>query len=187
MPHNGRNACPLDVKTILTTAFSNSHPSAQTIPHQNSMETSQVQDTNSSDATIEELLAMIDFDALEELCFSNEIMLQSTLEIEETATSGGKRMHHELIQELRYEIETLRRQRENLHTSQHLRESLDRLLSTAGEPSSRLYAFEEKRELALAKVENTQLKERVRANIKIIKQAKSILDKQHAGARAASA
>lgn len=63
-----------------------------------------------------------------------------------------------------------------MHTNQLLRESLDRLLSTAGEPRSRLHALEEKRQLALVRRENAQLKDRVRANVKIIKQAKSILD-----------
>lgn len=127
---------------------------------------------------------MIDFDALEELCSSDE---ETQSVGHESTTAGGKQTHQELIQELRYEIDTLRRHKENLHTNQHLRESLDRLLSTTGAPSTRLLAFEEKRELGFAKLENTQLKERVRANIKIIKQAKSILDKQLVGARAESA
>lgn len=63
-----------------------------------------------------------------------------------------------------------------MHTNQLLRESLDRLLSTAEAPRSRLHALEEKRQLALVRRENAQLKDRVRANVKIIKQAKSILD-----------
>lgn len=151
------------------------------------MEGTQAQDIKALDATIQELLAMIDFDALEELCSTDEENQRSVLAVEDSAAFGGKRMHHELIQELRYEIEILRHQKENLHANQHLRESLDRLLATTGEPSLRLYAFEEKRELALARRENAQLKDRVRENIKIIKQAKSILDRQYAGTRAVSA
>lgn len=151
------------------------------------MEEARAQDTKALDDTIQELLSMIDFDALDELCSSDEEIQKSVLAAQESIASDSKRTHHELIQELRFEIDTLRRQKENLHTNQHLRASLDRLLSTTGEPSSRLYAFEEKRKLALVRQENTQLKERVRENIKIIKQAKSILDKQLAGARAESA
>lgn len=36
---------------------------------------------------------MIHFDALGELRFSDTIMLQSTLAVEESSASGGKRMH----------------------------------------------------------------------------------------------